>query len=119
MKKVIKLVILGFGLFLMSCLTAYKNDSKQVIEIIEIKVDETGYHPNQIKVSKEVESVTLRFKRVTDHTCAREVVYEEQSINKSLPVNESVEITFDLRDKERIIYGCHMNKMHKGVISKR
>ena len=84
--------------------------------MIEIKVDESGYHPNELKVSKENESVTLRFKRITNQTCAREVIHEDQSINKKLPFNKPVDITFDLRNKNSITYGCHMNKMHKGTI---
>jgi len=87
-------------------------------KVINVKVTQTGYSPSEIVIPKNTESVTVRFERVTDHTCAREVVFEKQLINQKLPLKKPVKITFNTKDTDEIVYGCHMNKMHKGVIRK-
>ena len=99
--------------------TPLHSSSKDLNKVIEVTVDQTGYHPKKLNVPKGTKSVTLRFNRVTDQTCAREVINEEQSINKKLPLNEPVDITFDLKDKDLVTYGCHMDKMHEGTINKK
>jgi len=114
MKSIKYFVLISSSVFLLSCASSQKNDDK----VIHIKVDGQGYHPSELSLPRDTETVTLRFLRVTDETCAREVVFEKQSINKKLPLNRSVDVTFDLKKESSITYGCHMNKMYRGNILK-
>ncbi len=119
MKPKISILFLSF-LFTVSCATTVPENTMiyNGSKIIPITVNGQGYQPDRIFVSNDVEKVTLSFKRVTDSTCAREVIYEDQNINKKLPLNKEVVITFDMKNKSKIQYGCHMNKMFMGEIIK-
>ena len=91
---------------------------KTQMEIL-IVVNENGYTPAKIKIPKDLDFVTLNFKRTTDRTCAREVISKELGINKKLPLNKVVQIKFDVRHKDTVTFGCHMNMMYKGILIKR
>ena len=96
--------------------TAQNKSALDFSKPIVVTVDQKGYTPASIEIPKNVKEVTLSFTRTTDSTCAREVVFEGQNINKKLPLNEAVEITFNTQAATKITYGCHMDKMYKGVI---
>jgi plastocyanin domain-containing protein len=102
-------------LFLTSCETT----ASKVDKVITVQATQSGYKPSLIEVPKSAQKVTVRFERITEHTCAQEVVYEEQNINERLPLKKPVEITFDLSRTDKIKYGCHMDKMHHGIIIKK
>ena len=108
-------IILGlFFLTLSGCLF-----DKPILEKHEIVVDENGYTPEKIKITNpNTKKVQIDFKRITDSTCATEVVYEPQNINADLPLNETVTVVFDITKGNEITFGCAMDKMHKGVIVK-
>lgn len=106
-------------LLIYTLLTGCSSIKESTQRAINVKATQSGYSPSEIIIPNDTERVTLRFKRVTDHTCAREVIYEDQSINKKLPLNKPVEVTFNTKGTDEIVYGCHMNKMHKGIIKKK
>lgn len=114
------LTLIAFG----GCLEDIKEASKDLaessgIEKYDILVDENGYSPDKIKIiNNNTKKVQLDFKRTTDATCAREVVYEDQGINVELPLNEKVSVVFDVTKDNEVTFGCHMDKMFKGVIVK-
>lgn len=103
------------SLFLISCGTTTPKTDK----VIAVQATQSGYKPSLIEVPKDTQEVTIRFERITEHTCAQEVVYEGQNINEKLPLKKPVEITFDLSRTDKIKYGCHMDKMHHGIIIKK
>ena len=95
-----------------------KTNSVKTQKEINIVVNESGYTPAKIKIPKHLDFVTLNFKRTTDKTCAREVISKDLGINKRLPLNKVVQINFDVRHRDTITFGCHMNMMFKGVLVK-
>ena len=109
------LVISSFAFIL---IIGCKTNSVKTEKEINIVVNENGYTPNKIKVPKHLNFITLNFKRTTDKTCAREVISKDLGINKKLPLNKVVQIKFDVRHRDSIIFGCHMNMMYKGVLIK-
>ena len=113
MKNLLTIFSLSF-IFITGC----KTNSVKTQQEINVVVNENGYTPTKIKVPKHLDFVTLNFKRTTDETCAREVISKDLGINKKLPLNEVVQIKFDVRNKDSITYGCHMNMMYKGVLIK-
>ena len=85
----------------------------------KVEVNQKGYAPSTIKVPQSLKTIKLLFTRTTDQTCAREVILEELNINKKLPLNQEVEITFDIADHSELVFGCHMDKMFSGKIIRR
>lgn len=89
------------------------------LEVHDIIVDENGYSPEKIKITDaKTKKVQLNFQRMTDATCATEVIYEPQDINVKLPIGEKISVVFDITKDNEITFGCHMDKMLKGVIVK-
>ncbi len=99
-------------------ITGCKTNSVKTQKEINVIVNENGYNPSEIKIPKHLDFVTLNFKRTTDKTCAREVISKNLGINKKLPLNKVVKIKFDIRNKDSITFGCHMNMMYKGMLIK-
>jgi plastocyanin domain-containing protein len=79
-----------------------------------MQVTSEGFVPAQVKV-KAGQPVKLIVTRKTDVTCAKEIVIKDFGINKPLPLNQPVEITFTPSKKGQIRYACAMD-MIAGVI---
>ena len=84
---------------------------------IQISVTEKGFEPDRVDVPAN-KPVTLVFTRKTDKTCAKEVVLtmdEGKKIEKSLPIDEPVEIAATFPKSGKLGYACSMD-MIKGTI---
>ncbi len=75
---------------------------------LEISVTSDGFvaADNKVKVGKPV---TLVVTRKVERTCATEIVIKEYAINKPLPLNEAVEVTFTPKKAGKIRYACGMD----------
>lgn len=112
-----KTIIIFLTAFLLtSCFDKQPSTSPKVIDTFKVEVNEKGYVPSVIKISKTLKTVKLLFTRTTDKTCAREVVLEELNINKKLPLNQEIAISFDVKGSKELVFGCHMDKMFSGRI---
>lgn len=85
---------------------------------VAISVTEKGFEPTPIQVAKG-QPVTLVVTRKTDETCATELTLPEYKIDKKLPLNQPVEITFTPEKAGELVYGCAMDHMISGVIQVR
>ena len=83
-------------------------------QVVTMQVTSEGFVPAQVKV-KAGQPVRLIVTRKTDVTCAKEIVIKDFGINKPLPLNQPVEITFTPSKKGQIRYACAMD-MIAGVI---
>ena len=84
---------------------------------IAIAVTEDGFKPDNIRVPKG-QPVTLVFERKTDVTCAKDIVVyidENQKVERSLPLNQPVEIAATFPRAGSLTYACSMD-MVKGQI---
>jgi plastocyanin domain-containing protein len=85
---------------------------------IEIAVTKKGFQPASVHVPKGT-PVTLVFTRKTDTTCATEVVLKPsgaEPIQRSLPLNQPVEIPVSFGDAGDVPFSCAMD-MIKGVLA--
>ncbi len=82
---------------------------------IDITAGPEGYSPSTIE-AKKGESLVLRFTRTTKSECLAEVVFPEQKITRSLPLNTPVEIAIKADKAGKIPFQCGM-AMVKGSIN--
>ncbi len=81
---------------------------------VAIHVTENGFEPAVVNV-KAGSPVTLLVTRLTDQTCATELVIKAENVHQSLPLNHQVAITFTPEHKGDVTYVCGMD-MLKGTI---
>jgi plastocyanin domain-containing protein len=86
-------------------------------EPIRITVTKNGYEPHRVRATKG-KPLTLVITRVTDETCATEIVLPEEGIDVKLPLNQPVTVTFTPQRSGELRYSCAM-KMFQGVIEVR
>jgi len=75
---------------------------------LSIEVTDKGFVPAtaSVKVGKPV---TLAVTRKTQRTCATDIVISDFAVNKPLPLNETVEITFTPQKPGKIHFACPMD----------
>ncbi len=84
--------------------------------VIEMKVTEDGFVPNRIAV-KVGETVQLEVQRVTDETCAKEILITDTTVNEPLPLNGVAKVTYTASKPGNVKFGCGMDMMVGGVIA--
>jgi plastocyanin domain-containing protein len=83
--------------------------------VIEVKVDGSGYTPSQIDVRAK-EAVTLRFRRVSDDTCAKKVVFPETKLERELPLNQPVDVPIPTDSARSLAFQCGMGMYKSSVV---
>jgi plastocyanin domain-containing protein len=78
-----------------------------------VTVDGEGFHPATLHAHAG-QNVTLVFRRVTDATCAKQVVFSESGVRKDLPLGEDVAVTVVAKGPE-VKFACGMD-MLKGTV---
>ncbi|HET7543321.1 MAG TPA: cupredoxin domain-containing protein [Polyangiaceae bacterium] len=75
---------------------------------LSIEVTDQGFVPAKgtVKVGKPV---TLVITRKVQKTCATDIVISEYQVNKPLPLNETVEVTFTPQKPGKIHFACPMD----------
>ncbi len=84
-------------------------------QVITIEVTKDGFVPAEIKV-KAGHPVKLVVTRKVDRTCATEIVIKDFNINKPLPLNKAVEVTFTPSKPGKIRYACGMDMIAGTII---
>ena len=82
---------------------------------VELKVTGKGFQPSTINV-KPGTDLTLKITRLSQETCATEIVIVEKNINTKLPLNETVSVHVGVLPKGEVRFGCGMNMMESGKI---
>jgi plastocyanin domain-containing protein len=82
---------------------------------VELSVTEKGFEPSPIKVKAGM-PLELLVTRKTDKTCATEIIVKDYGIEKKLPLNEPVLVSFTPDKAGEIKYGCAMDQMIAGVL---
>ncbi len=83
----------------------------------EITVGDDGFKPDRVE-ARAGQEVVLVFKRVSDQTCATEVVIPSEDRTVALPLNQPVEVRLTPKEKGEIAFSCGM-KMYTGTIAVR
>ncbi|CAN5666956.1 hypothetical protein BH18ACI5_BH18ACI5_08970 [soil metagenome] len=82
--------------------------------VTKIRVGDDGFDPARVEVQKGG-VVTLEFTRVSEKTCATEVVVPSQQIRKALPLNTAVQVELRASESGQIVFACGMD-MLKGTV---
>jgi plastocyanin domain-containing protein len=115
MKTVLSIVIaLALAFSGTSALAKGKEPKKVPEQVVTMEVTGEGFVPAQVKVKAGV-PVKLVVTRKTDRTCANEIVIKDFGINKPLPLDQPVEVTFTPTKAGKFRYACGMD-MISGVI---
>ena len=93
---------------------ASKNAAEAEPTRVAITVTEKGFEPAVVTVPHD-KPVILMVTRKTDQTCARELVMPDQKINRPLPLDQTVEISFTPKKTGELHYACGMN-MFTGTV---
>jgi plastocyanin domain-containing protein len=97
-----------------SALAKGRDQKRAPEQLVAMEVTTEGFVPAQVKV-KVGQPVKLVVTRKTDITCAKEIVIKDYGINKPLPLNQPVEVTFTPVKPGQVRYACGMD-MISGVI---
>jgi plastocyanin domain-containing protein len=90
-------------------------DAGKAGQTVEMKVTDKGFEPANVTVKKD-QPVTLVITRVTERTCATEIVIDDYGVNTKLPLNTPVNVIFTPKKTGDLKYGCAMGKMIGGVL---
>jgi hypothetical protein len=82
---------------------------------LSLLVTDNGFEPDRAKVQAGV-PLTLEITRKTDATCATAIVLPDYGIQKELPLNQMVAITFTPKKQGELHYGCAHGQMIAGVL---
>ncbi len=82
---------------------------------IEMKVTEDGFQPGNVTLKKG-EPVKFIVTRVTDATCATELLIADTDIKAELPLNKPVEIAWTPTKAGQVKFGCAMDMMVGGML---
>jgi plastocyanin domain-containing protein len=76
--------------------------------VIQMTVTEDGFVPAEIPV-KRGEPVKLVITRKTKRTCATEIVIKDYGIERKLPLDQAVEVSFTPTKAGTVKYACGMD----------
>ncbi len=84
------------------------------IQTANVRVGDAAFEPSMITLRKGVPA-RLTFTRVSDKTCATEVVFPDYGIKQALPLNQGVAIEFTPQKAGDVAFACGMG-MLKGML---
>jgi plastocyanin domain-containing protein len=82
---------------------------------IDLKLTVAGFEPERITAASG-EAVTLRVTRVTDATCATDIVVPDANVKRPLPLNEPVVVELGVLPDGEHPFGCAMSLMIHGTL---
>ncbi len=83
--------------------------------VVHLTVTPRGFEPPEVRVEAG-RPVTLVVTRVTDQTCATELVVDGQPGQTPLPLNQPVTLTLLPPKPGLLRYGCAMGRMMSGLL---
>jgi len=89
--------------------------AKPRVQMAKIVLTTKGYQPASLKLWRGVPA-RVTFLRTTDATCVKEIVLPDFGIRRTLPLNQSVVVTFTPARKGIFTFVCGMNMMRGQMI---
>ncbi len=83
---------------------------------LTVLVTSSGFQPHVLEVPTGVTSIF--FKRVTDTTCARAVLFPAENRSAALPLGKRVKVSLTGFPKGPISYVCNMHMLHGKLVRK-
>lgn len=111
-KNLIAVVIISMAV--MTGTVVAQTKGKQKTQSVRVQITKMGYEPGSISLKRGIPA-RLTFVRVTDSTCAKEVVFPDYGINRKLPLNTPVTVNLTPKKAGEFAFTCGMN-MHRGKL---
>jgi plastocyanin domain-containing protein len=83
--------------------------------VVELKVTAEGFQPGNVTLKKD-EPVKFVVTRVSDETCATELLIAGTDIKAELPLDKPVEIAWTPTKAGQVKFGCAMDMMVSGML---
>jgi len=87
------------------------------IQTANVRVGDAAFEPSMIMLRKGIPA-RLTFTRVSDKTCATEVVIPDYGIKQALPLNQGVAIEFTPRKAGDVAFACGMGMLEGKLMVK-
>ncbi len=87
------------------------------LQTVTIEASGTGFKPAQVELKAGVPA-RLVFTRVTDQTCATEVIFPDLKITKKLPLNKPVTVEFTPAKPATLTFTCGMDMLSGKLVVK-
>jgi plastocyanin domain-containing protein len=84
------------------------------VQQTKVVVDDKGFTPSRVEVQKG-KPAQLVFVRMTDDTCAKEVVFPDLKLEKELPLRTAVNVEIPTGDARTLTFQCGM-AMYKSAV---
>jgi plastocyanin domain-containing protein len=98
-----------------SATTAQASAQEPAGKTVRISVGASSYDPASVS-AKVGEPLTLIFRRTTDEGCGHKLVIPSQNIEKDLPLNQDVEVTFTPREAGNLRFTCGMDMFDGSIV---
>jgi plastocyanin domain-containing protein len=85
------------------------------VQQTKIIVNDKGFTPSHVDIAKG-KPASLVFVRMTDDTCATQVVFPELKLEKELPLRTPVAIDLPTTDARTVTFQCGMGMYKSAVV---
>jgi plastocyanin domain-containing protein len=92
-----------------------KKSTKPKTQTAKVLISENGYEPGSLKLKRGVPA-KITFLRTTERTCGTEIVIPAYGVNRPLPLNEKVVVSFTPKKTGEFGFTCGMNMMHGKMV---
>jgi len=89
--------------------------AKPRLQSVKIQMTERGYEPGSPRLRRGIPA-RVTFVRITDATCAKEIVLPDFDIRRALPLNQAVVVNFTPKKRGAYSFVCGMNMMSGQLI---
>ena len=90
--------------------------NRRAVQRVTVRIGSSRYRPSSVHLRRGAAQLT--FIRKTEETCGREIVIPGLGVNKPLPLNEPVVVTFTPKKAGRFKFTCGMDMFRGSLIVK-
>jgi len=114
-KTAVTAALFVFALAIATSAQTTRRSVKPKTQSVRVVINEQGYSPGSFRLRKGVPA-RVTFLRTTDKTCGTEIAIPAYGINRSLPLDQSVSVSFTPNRTGEFGFTCGMNMMHGKII---
>jgi len=85
------------------------------VQRFTVKITQRGFEPVSLRLRRGVQA-RITFLRITEQTCATEIVLRDFGVRRDLPLNQPVVVTLTPSKKGEFSFTCGMNMMRGKLI---